>query len=43
MLAANNAPDVCKSADMNLIKTYIAGGGITDLTPYVDQYSKNIK
>jgi putative aldouronate transport system substrate-binding protein len=43
MLAANNAPDISKTYEMTLLKTYISGGGVADLTQYVDRFGSNIK
>ncbi|MDR3193414.1 MAG: extracellular solute-binding protein [Treponema sp.] len=43
MLAANNAPDLAKTSDIPLLKTYISGGGITDITALVDRFGPNIK
>ena len=43
MLAANTAPDICKTSNNPLIKTYISGGGMTDITALIDAYGDNIK
>jgi putative aldouronate transport system substrate-binding protein len=43
MLAANNAPDISKTSDIPLLKTYISGGGVTDITSLIDQFGPNIK
>jgi putative aldouronate transport system substrate-binding protein len=42
MLAANNAPDISKAGDIPLLKTYISGGGVTDITPYINRFGENI-
>jgi putative aldouronate transport system substrate-binding protein len=43
MLAANNAPDLSKTNDIALLKTYMSGGGISDITPYVNSFGSSIK
>ena len=43
MLAANNAPDLSKTNEQPLLKTYITGGGVHDITDYIDQHGANIK
>jgi putative aldouronate transport system substrate-binding protein len=43
MLAANNAPDLSKTNEIPLLKTYISGGGIADITPHVDKFGGDIK
>lgn len=37
MLASNSAPDVIRTYDRQRVGTYAMQGGLTDLTPYVDQ------
>jgi putative aldouronate transport system substrate-binding protein len=43
MLAANNAPDISKTNDIALLKTYMTGGGIADITGYVNSFGAHIK
>jgi putative aldouronate transport system substrate-binding protein len=43
MLAANNAPDLSATGDLPLLKTYISGGGVSDMTPYFEKFGSNIK
>ena len=43
MLAANNAPDISKTNEIPLLKTYLTGGGVADITGYVDRFGPNIK
>ena len=43
MLAANNAPDLSKTNEQPLLKTYITGGGVHDMTDQIEQYGANIK
>ncbi|MDR0583425.1 MAG: extracellular solute-binding protein [Treponema sp.] len=43
MLAAGNAPTFSYTYDLNLIKTYINGGGIADISTLVDEYGTDIK
>jgi putative aldouronate transport system substrate-binding protein len=42
MLAANNAPDISRTGDIPLLKTYISGDGVTDITAYINQFGENI-
>jgi putative aldouronate transport system substrate-binding protein len=43
MLAANNAPDLSKTNEIPLLKTYLTGGGIADITSYVNSFGSDIK
>ena len=42
MLAARNAPDIYKTGDTNLLRTYLTGGGVHDITGYIDRHGPNI-
>ena len=43
MLAANNAPDLSKTGNDSLFKTYVMGGGVADMTPYIDAFGDSIR
>lgn len=42
MLAANNAPDLVRTSDMALLKSYISNGGVMEMTPYLEEYGPDI-
>lgn len=42
MLAANNAPDLVKTSDIALLKSYISKGGVADMGPYLKEFGQNI-
>lgn len=43
MLAANNAPDLVKTSDIALLKSYISKGGVADMGPYLKEFGQNIQ
>lgn len=43
MMAASNAPDIVFTYTDALVAGYAKNGGLTDLTPYIDKYGKDLK
>jgi putative aldouronate transport system substrate-binding protein len=43
MLAAGDAPTFSYTYELDLLKTYINGGGVSDVTSLVDTYGTNVK
>jgi putative aldouronate transport system substrate-binding protein len=43
MMAANEAPDIVFTYDINIVQNYIQQGGLTDLKEDLDKYGSNLK